>query len=158
MEWYADFLREKYSLNICVVLAPRHVATVNKESLIANGVRVLITDDINQDDAAKNILSHFSDLCICFGPAWIFNLDILELFNYAILNFNGIPIPRYLGGAHHSWQILNRNYEGGCFYQLITETVDRGPVIHHEKFSIHLTVKSLQIMNVKMTTIISLPC
>ena len=94
-EWYADFLREKYSLNICVVLAPRHVATV-KKSLIANSVRVLITDDINQDDAAKNILSHFSDLCICFGPAWIFNLDILELFNYA-LNFNGIPIPRYLG-------------------------------------------------------------
>ena len=46
-----------------------------------------------------------------------------------MFNFNGIPIPNYLGGAHYTWQILNDNKDGGCFIQRITNKIDKGEIL-----------------------------
>jgi methionyl-tRNA formyltransferase len=51
-----------------------------------------------------------------------------------MLNFNGIPIPRYLGGAHYSWQILNNYRRSGSHIQQITRDVDRGDILMSESF------------------------
>ena len=53
-----------------------------------------------------------------------------------MINFNGIPIPHYLGGAHYTWQILNGNRQGGCFLQVITPRIDRGDILRAEKFDL----------------------
>ena len=70
-----------------------------------------------------------------FWPAWIFSDKIIELFNQNIFNYNGIPVPLYLGGAH-LWQILNQSRRGGAFIQRITSDVDRGSVVACEEYNL----------------------
>ena len=53
-----------------------------------------------------------------------------------MFNINSIPVPHYLGGAHFTWQLMNDNYEGGCFFQKITNQLDRGPLLDWRKFNI----------------------
>ena len=33
---------------------------------------------------------------------------------------------KYMGGAHYTWQILNKNKEGGVFLQKISKKLDCG--------------------------------
>jgi len=73
---------------------------------------------------------------LCFGPAWIFPPPVLARFTGGMLNFNGIPIPHYLGGAHYTWQILNGHRKGGCHVQRITQQVDRGDLLMSEEFDL----------------------
>jgi RimJ/RimL family protein N-acetyltransferase/methionyl-tRNA formyltransferase len=75
-------------------------------------------------------------LALCFGPAWIFTPAVLARFAHGMFNFNGIPIPHYLGGAHYTWQILNRHRRGGCHIQRITPEVDRGDLLMSEAFEL----------------------
>ena len=80
-------------------------------------------------------------LAICFGPAWIFPDSIMDRFTKGMLNFNGIPLPHYLGGAHYTWQILNNHRSGGCHIQLITEDVDKGDLLMSKNFEISKEAK-----------------
>ena len=129
---------------VAVVLAPRHaeealpIACEQIGTVCRNlGVQVDVTEDINtwpalptRDGAGK------SALALCFGPAWIFKAHVIAQFGAGMINFNGIPIPEYLGGAHYTWQILNRNRAGGCHLQEITEDVDRGDILRRELFEL----------------------
>ncbi len=58
-----------------------------------------------------------------------------------MINVNMIPIPRYLGGAHYTWQILNGDRSGGCFLQEISRTVDRGDILFKHKFRLSKTAR-----------------
>jgi len=82
-----------------------------------------------------------SMVAICFGPAWIFPESIIEKFPRGMFNFNGIPIPKYQGGAHYTWQILNGDLTGGCNLQIITPEIDAGDIIDRHSFSLPNTVK-----------------
>jgi methionyl-tRNA formyltransferase len=53
-----------------------------------------------------------------------------------MVNYNPIPVPRYLGGAHYTWQILNGERSGGSVLQLITPQLDRGPVLREKRFRV----------------------
>jgi methionyl-tRNA formyltransferase len=75
-------------------------------------------------------------LALCFGPAWIFADSVLAAFGAGMINYNPIPVPRYLGGAHYTWQILNGDREGGGVLQLITRELDRGPILRARQFRI----------------------
>ena len=75
-------------------------------------------------------------LALCFGPAWIFSGSALARFGLGMVNVNAIPVPRYLGGAHFSWQILNGDRKGGCILQEITPAIDRGPILAETFFEI----------------------
>jgi RimJ/RimL family protein N-acetyltransferase/methionyl-tRNA formyltransferase len=77
-----------------------------------------------------------SSLALCFGPAWIFPTEVLDSFIHGMYNFNGIPIPHYMGGAHYTWQILNENRSAGCHIQQITDDVDRGDLIMSATYEI----------------------
>jgi RimJ/RimL family protein N-acetyltransferase/methionyl-tRNA formyltransferase len=122
--------------SVLVVYAPRHANESFATTLREAGCEVTIINDINQDPDALNLLEQYSGICFCFGPAWIFSNDIINLFNGRIFNFNGIPIPLYLGGAHFTWQILNKSRHGGAFIQQITPAVDRGPVVSCETYEL----------------------
>lgn len=80
-------------------------------------------------------------LGVGFGPAWILPSEVLSEFRAGIVNFNGIPVPQYIGGAHHTWQILNGNRDGGCYIQEMTPDVDRGDVFYKEDFTLSSSVK-----------------
>jgi methionyl-tRNA formyltransferase len=59
-----------------------------------------------------------------------------------MFNFNGIPIPKYTGGAHYTWQILNGSYESGCFFQEITSQIDRGDILRYQYAEIPKTART----------------
>jgi methionyl-tRNA formyltransferase len=129
--------------NVNVVLAPRFegetlpiCGRVTGDAFRSTGARVVVIDDINQlDDHDLHHVAGPDAVAICFGPAWIFAERVRAAFGHGMINFNGIPIPRYLGGAHYTWQILNGDRSGGCFLQEISGDLDRGHILRGERFS-----------------------
>lgn len=117
------------------VVAPRHISEATSsgkklsDELVAGQFEYDVIDE-------ENVLSKLpwidtknkSYFGLCFGPAWIFSSSTLDIFDGNFFNFNGIPIPQYLGGAHYTWQILNRDTRMACHIQQITEKVDAGDI------------------------------
>jgi methionyl-tRNA formyltransferase len=67
-------------------------------------------------------------------PPWIFRAPVLELFGDRLVNFMGIDLPRYRGGAHYTWQILRQDRRGSVNLQLINEVVDSGAIVKHREY------------------------
>ncbi len=123
------------------ILAPRHAGEAMADGrslhqlLEAGGTPVHVVEDINAWTGWEHVSCRGDrSVALCFGPAWIFSGEVIRSFEYGMVNFNGIPIPEYLGGAHYTWQILNGNRQGGCFLQEITDHVDHGDVLRYEYF------------------------
>lgn len=134
--------REK-GFRVAAILSERHalekIASSGMsivESLTACGVPVTVIRGVVEVDPRAFGPDFDDSMGFCFGAPWIFPADVIRRFSRGMLNFNGIPIPRYLGGAHYTWQILNRNRLGGCHVQQITEKVDRGDLIMSESFEL----------------------
>ena len=117
----AKYIRRQ-KIRTLVIYAPRHFINKDANELKKIGCIFYETNDPHQDDLILSKFNEFSRLCICFGPAWIFKESILNIFKDRIFNFNGIPLPYYLGGAHFTWQILHNNKTGGAFLQQIDES------------------------------------
>ncbi|MBB4842417.1 RimJ/RimL family protein N-acetyltransferase/methionyl-tRNA formyltransferase [Paucibacter oligotrophus] len=104
--------------------------------LSANEQPHRVLTSVDQVDPAALFAEPGRALALCFGPAWIFPETIIERFAVGMFNFNGIPIPRYLGGAHYTWQILNDYRHSGCHIQQITPDVDRGNLLMSASFEL----------------------
>ena len=133
---------------VVVILASRHAkessgdGTLIPDLLRGMKVKTHILDSVNQ----LNSINIFTDLLkpimgLCFGPAWIFPEDLCKRFSGGIFNFNGIPLPKYLGGAHYTWQILNSDKTSGCYIQKITSNIDRGNIIFYRNIELGNNVK-----------------
>lgn len=127
---------------VVVIMAPRHaeetlpLTGINlRAALAASGAKVLVVENINESPNVDQWTGPEA-LALCFGPAWIFSSKVISAFGAGMINFNGIPIPQYLGGAHYTWQILNENKQGGCFLQEITNQLDQGDILKAEKFDL----------------------
>ncbi len=133
--------REKGFL-VGAVLAPRHADEIveSGDTLIVaiekKKFPVCVEKSGADIDPTKLGEAFANALAICFGPAWIFPNAVLDRFPKGMVNFNGIPIPHYLGGAHYTWQILNDYRCGGCHIQYITDDVDRGDLLMSETFEL----------------------
>ncbi len=127
-----------------VILAPRHAeeqlpmaGCAMHQALDGDKFDVHVVDDINLWQAMTGFgWTGPNALAICFGPSWVFQRHVLEAFGAGMINFNGIPVPRYLGGAHYTWQIVNGDRSGGCVLQEITEDLDRGPILRRTLFEL----------------------
>ena len=131
----AEILQQT-GISTCVILAPRHQDHILENRLTTHGTLIIKTNNINCDKEVHNTLHKFNRLCLCFGPAWIFEDKILQIYSGRIFNFNGIPLPNYLGGAHFTWQIINNSTQGGAFIQQITSDVDRGPIAMEKSYAL----------------------
>tara|TARA_A100001388_G_scaffold272943_1_gene254042 strand:- start:2118 stop:3677 length:1560 start_codon:yes stop_codon:yes gene_type:complete len=124
------------NIETLIILAPRHANDEYVKLLNDLGCKTIIASNVNDNNHVLENIRKYNQLALCFGPAWIFNKEIISIFQSKIFNYNGIPLPDYLGGAHFSWQILNRNFEGGAYIQQITDAIDRGPIILSSKYKI----------------------
>jgi RimJ/RimL family protein N-acetyltransferase/methionyl-tRNA formyltransferase len=129
-------------LPVSALLAPRHAAEtlpldgrLTGDALAETGAAVVVVPDMNSWTPAEP--ARFDGdhaLALCFGPAWIFSKRVRAWFGGGMINVNAIPLPRFVGGAHYTWQILQGDREGGCFLQAITDVVDRGPILQGRRF------------------------
>ncbi len=91
-----------------------------KEILKKNFIKYISTKDINSNKFINKIIDK-NTFAISMGPRWLFSKRLLKLFSNKIVDFMGIPMPKYRGGAHYSWMILNNEKSGGCYLQNINE-------------------------------------
>lgn len=89
-------------------------------------------NNINHESKLKKHVT-LATLGLVLGSAWIFDKNTAKLFRRGyLLDFNGIDVPRYRGGAHYTWQILHGNKKSTANLQVISggpEDYQRGAVI-----------------------------
>lgn len=136
----AKILKQK-KIDFSILVSRRHsLENFNNISftdfLKNRDINYKVIKNINSNILNTNIIIKPNSLAICFGPSWIFSKKILKLFNYNMFNINLIPLPKYMGGAHFTWQILNNNFEGGVYFQKITNKLDQGPILLGKRFKV----------------------
>ena len=118
-------------------LAPRYAREIFdgktlEERLNDSGIRNFI---VNDESAFQFLIKDKGyDLILGLGPAWILSETTLSLANRWV-NINPIPIPKYLGGAHSTWQLLHHDDLGSIIFQEISFPVDRGQVLARFDFT-----------------------
>jgi RimJ/RimL family protein N-acetyltransferase/methionyl-tRNA formyltransferase len=84
----------------------------------------IVTDDINQALPLHTITP--KTIGIGLGEAWQFQAPLLNAFDGRLLDMMGVPLPRYRGGAHYTWAIMNQEIEWGCCLQEVTANTVQG--------------------------------
>jgi methionyl-tRNA formyltransferase len=120
------------NMSLFIYTSPRHAAEplneaglTLKEALDQLKVSYVITDDINTEPSLLKELTP-NTLGLGIGEAWSFSEEIINQFNGRLLDFMGIPLPRYRGGAHYTWMILRNDKQGACNFQIINTEMIQG--------------------------------
>ncbi len=127
----AELVRAK-RLALSIYTAPRQEnerldesGTTLGAALAAKNLSYTVSEDVN---AEPHLLDEITEqtLGIGFGEAWPFSKTIIARFNGRLIDFMGIPHPRYRGGAHYTWMILRGDRTGGCNLQVVNEEMIQG--------------------------------
>lgn len=137
-------------IDLVVFSAPRHLSeSVTSDGLSLwtvlekNKIRYFNSRDINKDSRLRREVTK-NTLGISMGAAWLFDKKTVNLFsrNY-LLDFMGIDLPRYRGGAHYTWQILHQNKNGRANLQIIhggEETFHKGEIVKRKEYKLPPTL------------------
>jgi methionyl-tRNA formyltransferase len=133
----------QHDLGLMLFTGPRHLddpvekdGTTLREVVEQLGIPYCSTEDINAEPTLLSFLSP-STLGLALGAAWIFEKELASRFNGKLLDFMGIALPQYRGGAHYTWQILRKNKQGCCNLQVIhggIETFHQGEIIKRQEY------------------------
>jgi len=96
-----------------------------RKNLKLNKINFIETNNINNNRLIFSKIKK-NTLGLGMGQPWKFKKNLLKKFNGNFVDFMGIPMPMYRGGAHYSWMILNKNNFGGCFLQNVDEYTQQG--------------------------------
>ena len=96
-----------------------------KQNLLNYNLEFTSTENINNCKKFIYLLNK-SYLILGFGEPWKLSDKLLKKVGNKFLDFMGIPMPEYRGGAHYSWMILNKNFKGGCFLQNVNKNTIQG--------------------------------
>jgi methionyl-tRNA formyltransferase len=130
--------------DVKVITSPRHsTETMNSGETFEAAVNSLptdcvVTDNINSDFAIEELVNECT-FGLTIGPAWIFRKRVLEAFGGRMGNFHPVSLPKYRGGAHFTWQILQGDRVGGLNVQLIAPKLDAGAVIMTHNYNLDET-------------------
>lgn len=136
---------KKNQYQLFVYTSPRHAEEVLDDQgnhlgalLKAAGIDYVATEDINTEPSLLPLIDEHT-LGIGMGEAWSFNADIIQSFRGRLLDFMGIPHPRYRGGAHYTWMILRGDKQCACNLQVINEEMvqgefDSGEIVKTKKY------------------------
>lgn len=126
-----QYLRES-GIGVRIYTSPRHAAepldekgTTLAQALQAMGQAFVSSEDINQESGLMGEITE-STLGLGMGEAWSFSPAIIKAFGGRLLDFMGIPHPRYRGGAHYTWMILRADRQGACNLQVINDEMIQG--------------------------------
>jgi methionyl-tRNA formyltransferase len=141
----AEFLKLLSEKEIEVILytSERHyneIVNTNRNTLreISNiyNVPSFVIEDINNDTTLHKNIDEYT-LGISIGAAWVFEPETVKLFNGKLLDFMGIALPKYRGGAHYTWQILANNKSGACNLQIIyggKKSFHKGEIVKRSEY------------------------
>ena len=151
MSDFAVYANKHLQYKVLVVTSERHLrdkiegdSRSLRQLLRDNKIDFFVSSNINTDTKFKKLIDA-ETLGLAFGAAWIFEKKTVKYFapNH-LLDFMGIDLPRYRGGAHYTWQILHQNRKGAAFVQVITgglEDFHRGPIIGKIEYNLPTRVQ-----------------
>ncbi|MBI9074762.1 MAG: hypothetical protein JEZ02_05050 [Desulfatibacillum sp.] len=141
---FAKELRTR-QYEVVVFTSPRHSreimpggVTLARE-LDSQGIPWHMPEDVNTNAVFLDGITPRT-MGLGFGEVWTFNREIIDLFDGKLFDFMGIPLPKYRGGAHYTWQILRKSRLGACNIQVINEFMvqgefDSGEIVFAREFS-----------------------
>ncbi len=147
----AQWLKSEH-MKVFIYTSPRHAAeplgTDGKtlaERLDRLELSYIETEDINAQHELVDEITP-TTMGIGIGEAWSFDAEIIEAFGGRLLDYMGIPLPRYRGGAHYTWMILREDRDSGCCLQVInTDMVqgvfDSGEIVKSRSFQFPQTAR-----------------
>jgi methionyl-tRNA formyltransferase len=108
-------------------------------------IKYFETEDINADKNIEEFIDE-TTLGIGIGEVWSFSKEIIGRLGGRLIDFMGIPLPHYRGGAHYSWHILRREKKWACNLQIINEEMvpakfDSGAIIKTKEYYFPETAK-----------------
>lgn len=125
-------LRAQGGMDVVVYTAPRQAkdpvdakGTTLAEALQALKQPFTVTEDINTEPSLAAQISA-TTLGLGLGEAWSFSPAIIAKFGGRLLDFMGIPHPRYRGGAHYTWMILRDDKGMAANLQVINADMVQG--------------------------------
>lgn len=65
---------------------------------------------------------------------FIFNKEIIDLFEGRLFNYHGALLPEEKGGGTFTHKILSKSYEGGLSIHRIDVSLDTGPIVLEKRF------------------------
>lgn len=107
-----------------------------KDVLEKNKIAYFHCDDINTSADFKRLATKNS-IGIGLGEAYTFTTETLALVDRKIFDMMIIRMPKYRGGAHFTWQILQQNRIGAWYLQLVNEEMIPGGYDHAEIIKTH---------------------
>lgn len=129
---FAKFLKENKKYSVTCFSCKRQLNEVVtkdgkmlKQVLKEGEISFYSSEDICVDKRLMTLIRP-KTLGLGFGEPWSFNRKIIDKFQGKLIDFMGIRLPQYRGGAHYSWQIMRKNRIGCCNLQLINEDMVQG--------------------------------
>lgn len=149
---FVYFLKKNTFFDIVVFSSKRHLEELvpgQKNILSAflkkNKIRFYNSENINKDKKLKKEIT-LNSLGIALGASWVFEKPTVLLFKKNhFLDFMGIDLPKYRGGAHYTWQILHQNRQGCANLQIIEGGKDvfhKGAILLRENFTLPKELKT----------------
>ena len=144
----AEFLIDKghtIKLIITAKEAPEYTKTSDDFERLANkvGAEYLFTNKIDEQDRINFIKSIGSlDAGISVNYVNVISQEVIDIFNYGILNAHGGDLPKYKGNACQAWAIINGEEKIGlCIHKMIGGEMDSGDIITKDYLNININTK-----------------
>ena len=125
-------LLKNQGYSVFVYTAPRQLADkltgaeeTLKDLLEDEKIPYQVSEDINNESALTDHITP-TTLGLGFGEAWSFDKAIINRFAGRLLDYMGIPLPKYRGGAHYTWALMTNEKQWGCHFQVVNEYMIQG--------------------------------
>ena len=149
---FASELKKTSRFDILVFSSERHIEEILWNKNVSLGVFLkrleipfFVSRNINRATNLKGYVDK-NTLGIAFGATWMFGKKTVGFFEKNhLLDFMGIDLPRYRGGAHSTWQILHRNRVGAINLQIIEGGIDslhKGEILKRDVYKIPRRLKT----------------
>ena len=109
---------------ICVVTSERLLLGFSQSFLDKNGDEVYVANKA-EDYEALILAGNRPDLVISCGPDSDYFPGLLKSCGRGVYSLHPVADMKYLGGAHHTWQLLNGESEAGFIVQQMLNTDER---------------------------------
>lgn len=139
---FAQFAAKQKDLEVVVFSAKRHLDELIygkklRNILKKNKIKYFESEDINKDKRLKDEIAPHT-LGIAMGATWVFSKKTVNLFKKDyLLDVMNMDLPRYRGGAHHTWRIIHQNNNGCLNLQVINggeKIFHKGKIVKSEEF------------------------
>jgi len=118
--------------------SPEYKKSANDFKLLAKslGVDFIQTENINSPEVISIIKRNAPDIAISINWRSIIEQEVLDCFQYGIINAHAGDLPRYRGNAVPNWAIISGENEIVLTLHLMVLDLDAGPIVLQQKILI----------------------